>query len=506
MSRPPELRPVEGEAVIHKTGFNPFASGKMEEVLAQTGCDIVALAGVHLHACIRTAAVECLERGLRVIVATDAVGSNDPVHAAAARRWMAARCIDFAPVSSLVSQANTNSPMPLLHYSPRETGRLLFKVPESSPDEIAAAVEDAGEAWKKWRDASLASRLELIEKVIAALETATPDLARQMAVEIGKPITHAFEEMGRTIHNLRDVARRAAAFAPHVAEPAGIVRHRPLGVVAMISPWNNPVAIPLGKIAPALAFGNTMAWKCAPAATAISRAIFKLLGEAGMPEGAVRLLTGSNSVAQQLAENAGIHAVSFTGSLHGGRAMQEICARRMAPLQAELNGNNAAIVWDPVDAAEAALQSSAGRLDLPGSAARRTAAVIVPASLKEQFFETLAAASRQLAWGDPLDKATDIGPALTAEKCAEHNELIAVAIKQGLRIELPFQARATEPWTAAGAYAQPSIVACDDPAHPLVQEGNHEPAARGAGGGGFRAGACIVQRRPLRTFRRDFHR
>lgn len=472
---PADLRPRDGEPVIHKTGFNPFASGELEKAIARAGCDAVVLAGVHLHACVRTAAVECLERGLRVFIAADATGSNDPVHAAAAQRWMAARCIDFAPVGSLVLQENESARRALIHYSPCDTGRALFEVPETPPHEIAAAVENAGDAWKKWREASLSTRLQLVEKVIAGLETATPDLAHRMAVEIGKPITHAFEEMGRTIHNLRDVARRAAAFELQVAEPAGLVRHRPLGVVAVISPWNNPVAIPLGKIAPALAFGNTMVWKSAPPATAISRAIFEVLCEAGMPDGVVQLITGANAVAQQLAENAGIHAVSFTGSLHGGRAMQEICARRMVPLQAELNGNNAAIVWDPADAADAALQIARGAFGFAGQRCTANRRVIVPESLKEQFFDALAAASKQMTWGDPLEKATDIGPALTAEKRAEHNELIAAAEKQGLRIELPFQGRSMEPWATAGAFAQPAIVACDDPRHPLVQEETMSP-------------------------------
>ena len=78
-----------------------------------------------------------------------------------------------------------------------------------------------------------------------------------MAIEIGKPVSHGLEEVRRAAGNIRDVIRRAAAFEFQKREPAGLVRHEPLGVVALISPWNNPVAIPVGKIAPALIYGNT---------------------------------------------------------------------------------------------------------------------------------------------------------------------------------------------------------------------------------------------------------
>ena len=91
-----------------------------------------------------------------------------------------------------------------------------------------------------------------------------------MAVEIGKPLSHGLEEVRRAAGNIRDVIRRAATFEPVTHEAAGLVRHQPLGVVAIISPWNNPVAIPVGKIAPALVYGNTVVWKPAPAATKIS--------------------------------------------------------------------------------------------------------------------------------------------------------------------------------------------------------------------------------------------
>ena len=130
--------------------------------------------------------------------------------------------------------------------------------------------------------------VNLLEKVAEQLEAAAPDLARQMALEIGKPLAHGLEEVRRAAGNIRDVIRRAATVEPVTHEAAGLVRHQPVGVVAIISPWNNPVAIPAGKIAPALVYGNTVVWKPAPAATKISQTILKLLREAGVPADAVQ--------------------------------------------------------------------------------------------------------------------------------------------------------------------------------------------------------------------------
>lgn len=102
---PPEpLRPLPGERVIHKSGFNPFRSGEFDALLVGLGADTLLLAGVHLHACVRTAAIEAVERGLNVFVAEDAVGSDDPAHAAASRRWLAGRGVRFGRSESLLGE------------------------------------------------------------------------------------------------------------------------------------------------------------------------------------------------------------------------------------------------------------------------------------------------------------------------------------------------------------------------------------------------------------------
>jgi acyl-CoA reductase-like NAD-dependent aldehyde dehydrogenase/nicotinamidase-related amidase len=471
------LQPLNGETVVHKTGFNAFAKGGLDAALKKINCDTIILAGLHLHTCVRTAAAESLERGLRIFISDDAVASDDPVFAAATRRWLAARCVEFAPAHEILLRLDGSAPGKLIQRSPREIRKILFEIPIASADEIAVATFSAQKSWKKWRETKISSRLEIFEKVATRLEAAAPALAKQMAVEIGKPVSHGLEEVRRAVANVRDVIRRAKKFEFQKREAAGIVRREPLGVVALISPWNNPVAIPIGKIAPALIYGNVVVWKPAPAAVKISEAVLKLLRQAGVPKNAVQLLNGDHSVAQNLAAHEKVNAVTITGSAQAGFAIQEICARRFLPLQAELSGNNAAIVWDDANLKMAAKQIAFGAFGFAGQRCTANRRVIVSEKISEQFFRELKIAAENLVWGDPLEKSTDIGPVIHAGKRDEQAALISVAQNSGeaRRVEFLFENRAKENWAKAGAYAQPAIVCCDEPEHLLVQEETMSP-------------------------------
>ncbi len=474
---PPPLQPLENEIVISKTGVNGFAGGDLDAALKQSACDFVLVAGVHLHTCIRTIAAESLERSLQVIIADEAVASNDPVYAAATRRWLSERCVEFLSTGEILSRLAGHGPARLIHRSPSETGKIRFEIPIADTDEIGAAIASAQAVGRDWRQASLDSRLEILEKAAVQLEASAPELARQMAVEIGKPVSHGREEVRRAAASVRDVIRRAAVWEFTRREPAGMIRYEPVGIVAIISPWNNPVAIPVGKIAPALAYGNTVVWKPAPAATRISEAVLKIWRAAGVPENVVQILSGDHTTAQKLAANEKIGAVTITSSAEAGFAIQEICARRFLPLQAELSGNNAAIVWDDADLPHAATQITWGAFGFAGQRCTANRRVIVSAAIFEMFFRELKLAAEKLNWGDPLEETTDIGPVIHTGSRDGQMALISAAENSGAarRIEFLFGQRAREPWVQAGAYAQPAIVWCEQSQHPLVQEETMTP-------------------------------
>lgn len=470
---PPEaLRPLPEEIIVHKSGFNSFTTGDLAAALQRVKCDTVWLAGLHLHACVRTAAVECLERGYRVAIVEDAVASNDPIHAAATRRWLAQRCVNFASSAELFAHGNNVVGRELTHRSPGNNAEVLFSVTNASANEIATAAQAAQAASVTWRRRDLPARLNGIEKLAALLESHASELARQMAHELGKPIRHGAEEIRRTADNLRDVCRRASTDAAERVLPAGRVRCAPLGAVALVSAWNNPVAIPLGKIAPALAYGNTVVWKPAPVTLRVTAVLESLIQQAGIPTDTVRVVNGDHRVALELAECAEICAVTLTGSAAAGFALGEICARRVIPFQAELNGNNAAIVWDDADLDFAAAQVAWGAFAFAGQRCTANRRVIVPAGLSEEFLARLATAAAKLPWGDPATSATEIGPVINLAKRDEHNALIARAASDGaeMRAVFPHDAAQSAMLAEQGSYARPTIIFCPQPEHELVQE------------------------------------
>ncbi len=473
---PDSLAPLAGETIVHKTGFNPFAGGELEKILRAAGCDSVILGGLHLHACVRAAAVESLERDLRVVIAEDAVASNDPIHAAATRRWLAARCVNFETGSALFS-SNGHSAKKWIHRSPRKTDEILFEVQNATSDEITSATAAAQNAWPQWRRTPLAQRQQILSSIAQKLTSFADELARQIATDLGKPIRHAREEIHRAAANIQDVIQRSPAALTPKREPAGWTRHEPIGVLAVISAWNNPVAIPLGKIAPALVYGNTVAWKPAPATGRISETLMRLFHDCGLPADTVRLVTGDHTTAQLLAADKNIHAVTLTGSLAAGHAIQEICARRIVPLQMELSGNNAAIVWRDADFKSAAGQVAWGAFAFGGQRCTANRRVIIHRDDFEKFLPELASAAAQLRWGDPLKLETEIGPLINTGKCDELHTLVALARTDGAahRVIHPHSERSRDPWVESGAYAQPVIACCDKPDHLLVQEETMSP-------------------------------
>ena len=184
-------------------------------------------------------------------------------------------------------------------------------------------------------------------------------------------------EVRRSVELLHSVADQAAAPLEATTGPHARWRRMPLGVIALITPWNNPLAIPVGKIAPALLYDNAVLWKPALPGSRIARRLADLWQFPS--HNLLALLTGDHHTAALLADNPNIDAVSLSGSLQAGYALQERCARRHIPFQAELGGNNAAILAEDADLATAAPQIAAGAFGFAGQRCTANRRLIFPA-------------------------------------------------------------------------------------------------------------------------------
>ncbi|HEY9868280.1 MAG TPA: aldehyde dehydrogenase family protein [Candidatus Obscuribacterales bacterium] len=482
---PPEaLLPLDSETIIHKTFFSGFSNDQLAPLLRSLKVDTLLIAGVHLHGCIRSTVLDAYQQGYACLVAEDAVASDDPLHAALTRRYLESRAATFNSVQDLCSiisnevktagcGANGNDAREIVHFSPRQSNWLLWRLPTSSGQEIEAGISMAKESSRRWRSVNAGDRLALLARVADMVESQSDVLSRQIALEVGKPISYARQEVARSVRLLRGLSSHVCDGVERQCGKDVGVRYRPVGTVALITPWNNPMAIPIGKIGPALLYGNAVVWKPAPVASNIAIKMMELFRSAQMPEGLINLVLGYRSAALQVMGHHDIDAVSLSGSLAAGYSAQDMCARRHVPLQAELGGNNASIIWHDCDLEDAAVKVAESAFGFSGQRCTANRRAIVSAACYAQFVKLLEQATARLVWNDPLDERTHVGPVISQAKRDELRSLVARAEKRAQFVVSPH--RPDDELMAAGAYFPATIIGCDDPQAEIVQEESFGP-------------------------------
>jgi len=295
--------------------------------------------------------------------------------------------------------------------SPQAPSDLVVRVPDTSPEEVAAAAGGARIAATGWAREPAHARAAALHACAEAVAAATGELTDLVVREVGKPLGEAGAEIGRGVAILRYFAQQALHPEGEVYPPADGVsllhtRRRPHGVVGLITPWNFPVAIPLWKAAPALAFGNAVLLKPAPQSSAVALRLAELFAGA-LPDGVLTVLTGLGGTGEAIVDAA--DAVSFTGSVAAGQAVARRAVARGIAVQCEMGGQNAAIVLPDADQDAAAAAIAAAAMGYAGQKCTATSRVIVVGD-PAPFAERLAAAVEALPVGDPADPATVVGP------------------------------------------------------------------------------------------------
>ncbi|MEO6026823.1 MAG: aldehyde dehydrogenase family protein [Candidatus Binatia bacterium] len=495
---PDALAPTDGELVVRKQFYSPFADGRLAPWMAERGVSHLVLAGVYLHACIRSAALDAYERGYTVTILDDVVGTTEPSHAEATRAWLGTRVAAFTNAGEVMAtlagdarpEADGAPELPIaliagvrhpaaalapryLHRDPCRSTRILAAVPLGGPTEVRAAAEVADAARRAWR-ASAEERAAVLEGWAAQLEAERRDLVELVMHETGKPRRFAEEEAGRAVGHAR-LAAELARMPPETPVAPGVtVGACPVGVVGLMTPWNNPLAIPVGKVAPALAFGNGVVWKPAPQATQTALALGDSLARAGVPSGLVNIVCGGAGAARAMCREPGIAAVSLTGAVETGRVVAALCADRLKPLQAELGGNNAAIILADADLDRLVPDLVASAFGFAGQRCTAIRRIVVEHSIATELETRLVAAIGALRVGDPADGTTDLGPLISAEKRDRLLATIARARSAGARVAI---GGVIPSGLEAGAWLAPTLIADPDHGSPLAQEETFGPIA-----------------------------
>ena len=303
----------------------------------------------------------------------------------------------------------------------------------SSADDAIAAVEAAYEAFPGWAALPAPARATFFFKAADAIEARVEQIAQDMTAEMGKPLREARMESARAAAILRYSAGEAYRPAGEVYEPSVgnqtlYTRRRPLGVVALITPWNFPIAIPVWKLAPALIYGNTVVLKLGYEAPRTGLHIAECFAEAGLPAGVLNVVTGSGSkVGAELVSNRHVRALSFTGSVAVGQAVRDEATARNCRVQLELGGHNPFIVMADAELDRAADAAFAGAFWSAGQKCTATRRILVQDTVYDAFREKLLARVAAGKVGDPADPATEVGPVVAAGPFEE----IMAAIERG---------------------------------------------------------------------------
>jgi betaine-aldehyde dehydrogenase len=298
------------------------------------------------------------------------------------------------------------------------TERVLAQVPRAGVEETDAAVARARAAYPAWRAVAPADRAMLLSRVADALEGALEELAVLEARNAGKPIGDARGEIGMAAATFRYVAggvERLLGETIPVAGGLGFTVREPLGVVALIVPWNFPLAIASWKLAPALAAGNTVVLKPAELTPLTALRFEQLALEAGVPEGVVNVVVGPGSTCgARLCEHPDVAKVAFTGSTEVGRSISAAAAQTIKRVTLELGGKSANVVFADADVERAAAEAPAAVFGNAGQDCCARARILVQRSALDRFMAALEPAVKAIAVGDPLDEATAMGPLISA--------------------------------------------------------------------------------------------
>ncbi|HTX81043.1 MAG TPA: aldehyde dehydrogenase family protein [Streptosporangiaceae bacterium] len=363
--------------------------------------------------------------------------------------------------------------MTFTSVNPHDPADVLGEWEPAGRAEAEAAVGRAAAAAARWREVPAAARGKALSDAAAALEQRSEEITSLVVREVGKPVTEARGEVARGVAILRYYA--GAALLPDgetipAAAPDQLLmtRHVPVGVAALITPWNFPVAIPLWKAAPSLAYGNATILKPASAAAATALALRDVLGPF-LPQDVFQVVLGGAAAAGALIDHPDVAAISFTGSSAVGRQISRRAADRGCRVQAEMGGQNPSVVLADADLDRAATAIAYASMGYAGQKCTATSRVIVEGAVYAAFRDRLAAAVDALQVLDPADDKTLVGPVI--DDGSRTSALAAVASSGGRVLT------GGKPLDAPGYYLAPTLVELDRPAGPLASEEVFAPVA-----------------------------
>lgn len=345
--------------------------------------------------------------------------------------------------------------------NPSDTRDVVARTPKGGAAEVDQAVAAAADAFDGWANASPEVRFDVLDKAGSLIMERKDQIGRLLSREEGKTVPEGVGETVRAARILKYFAGEALrVHGQNLASTRPGVEvqtyRQPVGVFGLITPWNFPIAIPAWKIAPAIAFGNTVVIKPAGPTPATAEALIAVLHEAGLPKGVVNMIVGDGDVGRAIVAHEGVTGVSFTGSQAVGGSVAEGAVKRQARVQLEMGGKNPLIVLDDADLERAVNIALDGSFFATGQRCTASSRLIVQDGVHDSFVAALAEKVAALRVGDALDPNTQMGPAVSEGQRDTSYKYIDIARDAGGRIVTGGERLNLD---KPGWYVQPTLIA-----------------------------------------------
>jgi alpha-ketoglutaric semialdehyde dehydrogenase len=364
--------------------------------------------------------------------------------------------------------------------NPSDVSDLIGHYAQASAAQLDEALAGARQAQGQWWAAGPQKRHDVLMAIGTELMARAADIGRLLSREEGKPVAEGKGEVYRAgqffTYFAAEALRQMGDYAESVRPGIEIdVRREPVGVVALISPWNFPVATPAWKIAPALAFGNAVVWKPANVTPASAVALSEIIARQDLPAGLFSLIAGSGrTIGQKLVESREVDAISFTGSVPVGRGIAAAAIANMTKVQLEMGSKNPMVIMDDADLDLAVAHAANAAFGGSGQKCTAASRLIVHEAVHDAFVERLVAATKAFKVGHALEDGTQIGPVVSADQLAQNLDYVALGQREGATLVCGGTALELE-WK--GHYMAPAVFAGTDNAMRINREEMFAPIA-----------------------------
>ena len=324
--------------------------------------------------------------------------------------------------------------------NPSDLSDLIGMFAQAAPDQLDAALEQAQRAQAEWAAYGIERKYNVLMAIGTEMMARAEELGTLLSREEGKPLAEGKGEVYRAgqffTYYAAETLRQMGDTADSVRDGIEIdVRREPVGVVAIISPWNFPTATASWKIAPALCYGNAVVWKPANVTPASAVALVEIIARQDIPKGLVSLVMGAGSaIGQRLVESPKVGAISFTGSVPVGKGIAASAIQNLTRVQMEMGSKNALAVMDDADLDLAVSLALGGAFGGSGQKCTASSRLVVHQSVHDQFVEKLVAGAKATKVGHALEEGTQMGPVVSEQQLNENLAYVDLAASEGAEL------------------------------------------------------------------------